>query len=72
MFVCQNVFVCLENHLKRLDGLLRQGKTEEAFRSGDEAILIQQLNLSENDVNMIRHGVAALAHWRTSARSSLA
>lgn len=60
-----------EDHLKHLDLQLRQGKTIEAYQSGDYKILIDQLDFSEKDVDLIRHGIRVLAHWRTSSRSSL-
>lgn len=59
-----------EDHSKHLDCQLKQGKTIEAYQSGDK-ILIDQLGFSERDVDLIRHGIRVLAHWRTSSRSSL-
>jgi adenine-specific DNA-methyltransferase len=59
------------DHLATLDRLLRAGQTALAYRAGDRAILMTQLGLSEHEVELIRHGVETLAHWRTSARSSL-
>ncbi len=60
-----------EDHFQQLDRRLKQGKTVEAYQSGDHKILIDQLGFSEDDVNLIRHGIRVLAHWRTSSRSSL-
>ena len=46
------------------------GKTAAAYHSGDTTVLIEQLKFSKDDVELIRHGIEVLAHWRTSARSS--
>jgi len=58
------------DHLDHLDRLLRAGETASAYQAGDQAVLMAQLQLSEHEVELIRHGVEVLAHWRTSARSS--
>lgn len=55
-----------------LDRQLKQGKTAEAYQSGDRRVLMDQLGFSEADIQLIRHGMEVLAHWRTSSRSSLA
>lgn len=60
-----------EDHLHHLDSLLRKGRTVEAYESGDPKVLMEQLGLSADDVDLVRHGIAVLAHWRTSARSSV-
>lgn len=59
-----------EDHLARLDCQLKLGKVAEAYQLGD-SVLIEQIGLSEDDIEMIRHGIAILTHWRTSSRSSL-
>ena len=61
-----------EEHLNHLDCQLKQGKTTEAYQSGDQRVLIDQLGFSEENVELIRYGIGVLAHWRTSSRSSLA
>ena len=58
------------DHLSHLNDLLRTGRTTEAYHSGDGRVLIERLGFNEQDVSLIRHGIEALAHWRTSARSS--
>ena len=60
-----------EDHLDHLDRLLKQGETTEAYQVGDRRILIDQVGFSSDDVELIRHGIGVLAHWRTSSRSSL-
>lgn len=60
-----------KDYLAHLDCQLKQGKIMEAYQSGDRKVLIEQIGLSENDVQLIRHGIAVLTHWRTSSRSSL-
>ncbi len=59
-------------HLRQVDQLLRIGRTTAAYQSGDRAVLIEQLGFTEHEVDLVRHGVEVLAHWRTSARSSQA
>ena len=66
----QQVFA-QEDHLDHLACQLQQGKTTEAYQSGDRRVLINQIGLSEDDVQLIRHGIEVLTHWRTSSRSSL-
>jgi len=61
-----------KDHLDHLDQLLRLGEMAEVYCSGDRPVLIDQLGLGENDVELIRHGIAVLTHWRTSARVSAA
>ncbi|HLY31304.1 MAG TPA: N-6 DNA methylase [Ktedonobacterales bacterium] len=61
-----------EDHLSRLDHLLRGGKIKDAYYLGDREILMNQLGLHEHDVELIHHGIEVLTHWRTSARSSRA
>jgi hypothetical protein len=61
-----------EAHIERLDCCLRRGDPASAYRAGDREILTDQMGLCEDDVSLIRHGIEVLAHWRTSARSSLA
>ncbi len=60
-----------EDHLRHLDKSLRLGRVAEAYQSGDRRVLIEQLGLSERDLELVRHGIAVLEHWRTSARSSV-
>lgn len=57
-------------HIDRLDSLLRNGNVDAAYREGDDAVLINQLCLTQNDVQVIREGITTLAHWRSSARPS--
>ncbi len=59
-----------EDHLSRLDHLLHLGRTTEAYASGDNEVLEEQLGLSKHDIDLVHHGIEVLAHWRTSARSS--
>ncbi len=59
------------DYLDHLDRLLRQGDVSAAYQSGDQHVLRQQLGLSANDIDLLRTGIKVLAHWRTSARSSL-
>ena len=66
----RQVRACQE-HLCRINNLLRSGKIKSAYLSGDEEVLVKQLGLSADDVMLIRQGIDVLAHWRTSARSSL-
>lgn len=58
-------------HLYRVSKLLSSGMVEDAYKAGDEKVLVSQLGLSAEDTEIIRNGVEILAHWRTSARSSL-
>lgn len=58
------------DHLARIDSLLKQGKTSEAYHSGDQVVLVDQLGFSQDDLRLIEHGIAVLTHWRTSSRSS--
>lgn len=60
-----------DDHVKYLDYLLRNGRTNEAYQSGDSEVLIEQLGLQKDDVALIHQGISVLAHWRTSSRSSL-
>ena len=59
------------DHLNHLDCQLKQGKTTEAYQSGDRPVLIDQIGLNEDDVQLIRYGIDLLAYWRTSSRSSV-
>lgn len=59
------------DHLDHLDRLLRQGDVGAAYRCGDQEVLRQQLGFSADDIDLVRAGINVLAHWRTSARSSL-
>jgi len=59
-----------EDHLRRLDQSLRLGKVSAAYNFGDRRVLIEQLGFSENDVELFRHGVTLLEHWRTSSQSA--
>ena len=56
-------------HMKHLDTALRSGQVDAAYEIGDSAILRQQLQLTEDNVQMIRQGCETLARWRTAARS---
>ncbi len=60
-----------QEHLSHLDSLLKQGKTDEAYKSGDQVVLVDQLGFSQDDLLLIESGIAVLTHWRTSSRSSL-
>lgn len=63
--------VCVsEAHLNQVDHLLRLGQTTNAYRAGDQKVLIEQFGFSVDDIELIRQGIDTLAHWRTSARSS--
>lgn len=57
------------DHAGALDRLLRRGKTEDAYRAGDHPVLVRQCGLTPAHVELIRHGIDVLAHWRTSART---
>lgn len=59
-----------DSHVRMLDRLLRRKQVAEAYRAGDREVLLGQLGFSEQDVELIHHGIEVLAHWRTSARSS--
>lgn len=59
------------DHIQGLHRLLQLGRTDQAYRSGDGSVLIDQLGFSRDDVDLIRRGIDVLAHWRTSARSRL-
>ena len=59
-----------EEHIDYIDCQLKKGKTLEAYQSGDQKILIEQMGFSQKQVELIRHGIKVLAHWRTSSRSS--
>jgi adenine-specific DNA-methyltransferase len=55
-------------HLRRIDGLLCDGRADAAFEAGDRAVLVEQLGLSEHDVAVIREAAAVLRAWRTTSR----
>ncbi|MDQ2805436.1 MAG: SAM-dependent methyltransferase [Chloroflexota bacterium] len=57
-------------HLNGLDHLLRHAKIQAAYEAGDGPVLRGQLGFSADAVERIRHGIAVLAHWRTSARTA--
>jgi len=59
-----------DDHLSHIDHLLRLSQTTEAYRAGDQKVLIEQFGFSVDDIELIRQGIDTLAHWRTSARSS--
>jgi len=59
-----------EEHINRIDHLLRLGRTKEAYRAGDLGVLSGQLGFREHEVDLIHEGIEVLTHWRTSARSS--
>lgn len=59
-----------DDHLRNLDRLLRRKQLSGAYLAGDREVLVGQLGFSEHDVELIRHGIEVLTHWRTSARSS--
>jgi len=59
-----------EAHQAQLDHLLRDAPIIEAYRAGDGPVLVDQLGLSLDEVELIRHGISVLAHWRTSARAA--
>lgn len=63
--------IAQDDHLDHLDCQLKQGDTAGAYQSGDRKVLIDQLGFSQDNVQLIRHGIGILAHWRTSSRSSL-
>lgn len=56
------------DHLGRLDSLLRRGRMEDAYRHGDEHLLINQFGLTLDEVELVREGIGILAHWRTAGR----
>lgn len=57
------------SHVGTLDRQLRRGKTTDAYRAGDDRVLREQCGFTLADVDLIRHGIDVLAHWRTSART---
>lgn len=59
-----------DNYLSQLDYLIRHGKLGEAYKHGDNKVLVEQLGMTEKDIDLIRYGIQVLAHWRTSGRSS--
>jgi hypothetical protein len=59
-----------KEHLEEVDRLLRLSRPEDAYRAGDTPVLRGQLGLARSDIELIRHGVEVLAHWRTSARQN--
>jgi hypothetical protein len=56
--------------LGRLDEYVRKGNATSAYADGDLPVLVQQVGLRQADVELIREGVRALAHWRNSSRTS--
>lgn len=52
--------------LAAIDKNLRRGDTLSAYTIGDEATLRRGLGLSEDEIDLIWRGVAALRHWRGS------
>lgn len=58
-------------HIKALDKYLLEGQSEAAYALGDVAVLKAQLNLTNEEVNLVREGVRTLAHWRTSSRATV-
>lgn len=63
--------VVRKGHLSKINRKLSQGKVTEAYHSGDEYVLINQLGFSNHEIELIHNGIDILTHWRTSARSSL-
>lgn len=52
------------DHLRRINTALQQGDLAAAYEIGDEYILRDVMGLSNAEVDLIRDGVARLAHWR--------
>ncbi|HEU0086241.1 MAG TPA: N-6 DNA methylase [Pseudonocardiaceae bacterium] len=52
------------NYLYELDSTLRAKGLLDAYRLGDHRVLQQGLNLSSQQVELIREGVTTLARWR--------
>jgi hypothetical protein len=59
-------------HLSAVDHFLRTGRTRDAYRAGDQRVLVEQLGLGADELNLIHDGIEVLTHWRTSVRSSRA
>lgn len=56
--------------LQQVDRYLRADEIERAFAAGDSSILRGQLNMTMDEIELIRHGRDVLAAWRTGARIS--
>jgi adenine-specific DNA-methyltransferase len=61
--------IATSTHMQRLDAALQSGQVDTAYEHGDRTILKEQLHLTEDNVQLIRQGIKALTHWRTSART---
>lgn len=56
--------------IAQLHALVRRGELDQAYANGDRPVLRRQMGLSVAEVELIREGVAVLAHWRNSVRTS--
>jgi adenine-specific DNA-methyltransferase len=56
------------DHLALLDRTLRSGQPADAYRAGDDAVLVRQLGLTPADMRLIRDGIETLARWRRGPR----
>ncbi len=54
------------DHLERVDGLLRKEQVEEAYRLGDDPVLVKALGLTPHEIGLIADGIAALRYWRSA------
>lgn len=59
-----------DKHLENINHLLITGNLDKAYRLGDDEVLVNQFNLTQDEIQLIREGVQILTHWRTSVRSS--
>lgn len=55
-----------QDHLQKVNSLLKECKYESAYMAGDDNVLIDHLNMSKRDVTKIREGVDVLKKWRNS------
>ena len=55
-------------HLATIEDSLRSGNAAAAYSLGDDAVLVKQMRLTDDDVTLIRQGAETLARWRTSSR----
>jgi len=56
-------------HLAGLDARLRADDPEGAYLHGDRPVLVDGMGLTGEEVELVREGVAVLAHWRTAGRT---
>ena len=56
-------------HIGELDSLLMSGQGNP-YQLGDRPVLMESLNLTAHEVDLIQEGVEVLADWRNSVRSS--